>query len=144
MNENFENAFETLFSEFPSNLQLREFDYFSPFTVSSLREIRNYIILQVSESEKIIRADAKFYLLNNYTYMVLLPYLMTSEYSDSRYPVDEKFIKKIKSDINLIIERSNSIDKEEISSHVISIAINDVWDKLFSTSEAFWTKPDHY
>lgn len=144
MDKYFETSFETLFSEFPATFGTEEFPYLTPILRGSLREIRNYISSHVDSNTKSIRSDAKFYLLNNYAYMILLPYLMSQDLKDGSYPLTDDFTNPIKSDIDEIIKYSTSMDGEQISSHTISRAINDLWGKLFSTSEAFWTKPDRY
>lgn len=144
MDENFEYVFENLFSEFPLTYRRIEIDDFYPTTNSNLREIRNYINIQVNQIRRFVRSDAKFYLLNNYAYMVLIPYLMSKERENKPYPLTDEFVKKIKSDIDKILKQASSKEVKEISSHTISIAINDLWSELFSTSTAFWTNTDRY
>lgn len=146
MDEKFDSAFETLFSEFPINYRAIQYSYdFPPSIISNeLREIRNYISKKISFVNKTVRSDAKFYLLSSYLNMVLLPLLITTEESSGSYPLKPELLKDMRKDIDLIIAEAESIDAKEISSHTIMKAIDRLWGQLNSTSEALWTKSDRY
>lgn len=147
MNDRFDSAYETLFSELPINYRFDvsyPFD-FSPSKISGeLREIRNYISKQIISNSKPVRPDAKFYLLSSFLNMVLLPLLISSVENDDNFPLKPSFLKSMKKDIDLILRQSNSIDVEEISSHTIMKAIDQLWGELYSTSEALWTNTKRY
>jgi hypothetical protein len=146
MNDKFDSVFETLFSELPINYRSIQYPYdFPPNLISNeLREIRNYISKKISFSSKSVRSDAKYYLLSNYLNMVLLPLLIYSEKSSSSYPLKSELLNDMKKDIDLILAEVERIDSIEISSHTIMKAIDKLWGKLNSTSEALWTKTDRY
>jgi len=147
MNDKFDNAFETLFSELPINyrsIQFHPYEFHPSIITSGLREIRNYISKKFLSSSKPVRPDAKFYLLSSYLNMVLLPLLISSEDNADSFPLKTQLFEYMKKDIDMIFEQSNLIDVEEISSHTIMKSIDLLWGKLYSTSEALWTKTDKY
>lgn len=148
MDEIYNNVFDTLFNEFPL-VYGRYYDGLreapADVVLTNLREIRNYISLEVDKKDyKRVRPDAKLFLISNYYHMVLLPVLMYNGEQNKKYPLNDDFKNQVRKDVNLIMTAANRSANEEITSHSIIMAINETWKNLFTTVRMSWSNSDNY
>lgn len=140
MREEFYKIYKDLYEDY-GQAHFRWFDYYHYLFQGhpNLKDLKDLITETINElklSEQ-VSPDAKFLLLINFHYLVILPL----KHPDSPYKDMKELSGYIKNDLKLILrtaKKKMAIQKKEVSSGDILKAIGKVWDNLDVNKLEIW------
>jgi hypothetical protein len=141
MKQEFENAYRSLFYEYPYYRRIAFPD--RPYMLRSERDLleilRNSIIRLGEQSVENtgLRSDALYFLLINFHHMIIRPLAESDNIYSTRYLQEEQenILSDLSTVINLALEQAR---ERPVSGHTILETINSSWKSLKTTRLSLW------